>query len=287
MSGIIFGSELRKNRSMEVGKVLKIGDFSKLSRVSVRMLRYYDDIGLLKPTKIDEFSGYRYYSENQLFVIGRISALKEMGFALADIIEMLAVYDDKDKIDEFLRVKQEELKKESEQTEYRLMLLDSARKRLRKEEIMNFDVNVKTIPERYAATCRMVIPRYEDEGLLWNVLCEYETPLIPADPCLAAAVFMDREFKEENVEVMIWMTVKGAYADSEKVKFKTLPEVKAATCILKGSYEGINDATATVISWIKENGYTVNGPMFNIYHVGPAQTQNPEEFVTEVCFPIE
>jgi DNA-binding transcriptional MerR regulator len=287
MSGIIFGSELRKNRSMEVGKVLKIGDFSKLSRVSVRMLRYYDDIGLLKPTKIDEFSGYRYYSENQLFVIGRISALKDMGFALADIIEMLAVYDDKDKIDEFLRVKQEELKKESEQTEYRLMLLDSARKRLRKEEIMNFDVNVKTIPERYAATCRMVIPRYEDEGLLWNVLCEYETPLIPADPCLAAAVFMDREFKEENVEVMIWMTVKGAYADSEKVKFKTLPEVKAATCILKGSYEGINDATATVISWIKENGYTVNGPMFNIYHVGPAQTQNPEEFVTEVCFPIE
>ncbi|MGI6021139.1 MAG: MerR family transcriptional regulator [Lachnospiraceae bacterium] len=267
--------------------MLKIGDFSKLSRVSVRMLRYYDDIGLLKPTKIDEFSGYRYYSENQLFVIGRISALKDMGFALADIIEMLAVYDDKDKIDEFLRVKQEELKKESEQTEYRLMLLDSARKRLRKEEIMNFDVNVKTIPERYAATCRMVIPRYEDEGLLWNVLCEYETPLIPADPCLAAAVFMDREFKEENVEVMIWMTVKGAYADSEKVKFKTLPEVKAATCILKGSYEGINDATATVISWIKENGYTVNGPMFNIYHVGPAQTQNPEEFVTEVCFPIE
>ena len=86
--------------------MLKIGDFSKLSRVSIRMLRHYDDIGLLKPAQIDEFTGYRYYHEEQLFVIGRITALKDMGFALADIVKMLAVYEDKDKIDEFLIKKQ-------------------------------------------------------------------------------------------------------------------------------------------------------------------------------------
>lgn len=131
--------------------MLKIGDFSKLSRVSIRMLRHYDDIGLLKPAQIDEFTGYRYYHEEQLFVIGRITALKDMGFALADIVKMLAVYDDKDKIDEFLIKKQGELEQEAKQTEYKLMLLASARKRLRKEQIMNYDVNVKTIPERYAA----------------------------------------------------------------------------------------------------------------------------------------
>ena len=266
--------------------MLKIGDFSKLSRVSVRMLRHYDDIGLLKPAQIDEITGYRYYHEEQLFVIGRITALKDMGFALADIIKMLAVYDDKDKIDEFLIKKQGELEQEAKQTEYKLMLLASARKRLRKEQIMNYDVNVKTIPERYAATVQMVIPRYEDEGKLWNMLGECKTPLVPADPCLAAAVFMDKEYKEENVEVMIWMTVKGIYEDTEHVKFQTLPAVKVASYILKGSYEGINDATAIVVSWMKDNGYTVSGPMFNIYHVGPAQTQNPDEFVTEICFPI-
>ena len=115
------------------------------------MLRHYDDIGLLKPAQIDEFTGYRYYHEEQLFVIGRITALKDMGFALADIVKMLAVYDDKDKIDEFLIKKQGELEQEAKQTEYKLMLLASARKRLRKEQIMNYDVNVKTIPERYAA----------------------------------------------------------------------------------------------------------------------------------------
>ena len=69
--------------------MLKIGDFSKLSRVSVRMLRHYDDIGLLKPAETDAFTGYRYYREDQLLFIGRITALKDMGFALADIIRIL------------------------------------------------------------------------------------------------------------------------------------------------------------------------------------------------------
>ena len=75
--------------------MLKIGEFSKLSRVSIRMLRHYDDIGLLKPAEIDDFTGYRYYREEQLFTIGRITSLKDMGFALADINKILESYDDK------------------------------------------------------------------------------------------------------------------------------------------------------------------------------------------------
>ena len=89
--------------------MLKIGEFSKLSRVSIRMLRHYDDIGLLKPAEIDNFSGYRYYREEQLFAIGRITSLKDMGFALADIIKILDSYDDKEKMDAFLSERQKEL----------------------------------------------------------------------------------------------------------------------------------------------------------------------------------
>ncbi len=267
--------------------MLRIGEFSKLSRVSIRMLRHYDDIGLLKPAEIDDFTGYRYYHEKQLFIIARITALKNMGFALADIIKILEIYDDKEKLDAFLVERQEELEELSRQTKYKLSLLDSTRKRLRKEQIMKFDVTTKTIPERYAATVQMVIPHYEDEGRLWSMLSECKNPVVPTDPCLAAAVFMDQEYKEENVEVMIWMTVKGTYQDTEHVKFKTLPAVKVASCIFKGSYEQMNDVTATVASWMKDNGYSVDGPMFNIYHVGPAQTQNPDEYVTEVCFPVK
>ena len=267
--------------------MLKIGEFSKLSRVSIRMLRHYDDIGLLKPAEIDNFTGYRYYHEEQLFTIGRITSLKDMGFALADIIKILDNYDDKEKMDAFLSERQKELSKLSKETEYKLMLLETARKRLRKEQKMSFDVTVKTIPERYAATVHMVVPHYEDEGMAWNMMGECKEPLIPADPCYAIAEFLDDEFKEENVEIVVSMAVKGKYQDTEHVKFKTLPAVKVASCIIKGNYDQMGEAYATVASWIKANGHKMNGPMFNIYHVSPAQTKNPEEYVTEACFPIE
>lgn len=267
--------------------MLKIGDFSKLSRVSVRMLRYYDDIGLLKPAEIDTFTGYRYYREEQLFIIGRITALRDMGFALADIIKILENYDDKEKMDAFLSERQKELSKLSQETEYKLMLLETARRRLRKEQNMNFDVTVKTIPERYAATIHMVVPHYEDEGMLWNTMREECKNLTPGDPCLAAAEFLDDEFKEENVDIIAWMTVKGTYPDTEHVKFKKLPAVQVASCIIKGSYDQVSEAYAAVVAWINENGYKMNGPMFNIYHVSPAQTQNPDEYVTEACFPVK
>ena len=266
--------------------MLKIGDFSKLSRVSIRMLRHYDDIGLLKPAETDSFTGYRYYRPEQLFTIGRITALKDMGFSLAEIIRILEVYDDREKLDTFLSARETELSRLSKETEYKLMLLETARKRLRKEQNMNFDVTVKTIPERYAATVHMVVPRYEDEGMAWGMMAECKVPLIPADPCLAAAEFLDKEYKEENVEIMVWMTVKGTYEDTEHVKFRVLPAVKVASCVIRGSYDQMGDATATVVSWINENGYEVTGPMFNIYHVSPNETQNPDEYVTEVCFPI-
>ena len=267
--------------------MLKIGDFSKLSRVSIRMLRHYDDIGLLKPAEIDLFTGYRYYREDQLFVISRITALKDMGFALADIVRILEVYDDKDRLDTFLTARQKELEAQAKETEYKMMLLDSARNRLRKEKNMGFDVTVKTIPERYAATVHTIVPRYEDEGIAWGMMAECTQPLVPADPCYAIAEFLDDEYKEENVEIIVSMSVKGKYQDTEHVKFMTLPPVKIASCIVKGSYLQMGEAYATVASWINDNGYRTNGPMFNIYHVGPGQTQDPDEFVTEVCFPVE
>ena len=89
--------------------MLKIGEFSKLSRVSVRMLRHYDEIGLLKPAEIDRFTDYRYYREDQLPIAGRIAALKDMGFSLADIVRILEVYDDREKLEQFFSARQEEL----------------------------------------------------------------------------------------------------------------------------------------------------------------------------------
>ena len=268
--------------------MLKIGEFSKLSRISVRMLRHYDEIGLLKPAETDCFTDYRYYREDQLPTVGRITALRDMGFSLADIVRILEIYGDREKLEQFFCARRRELEALARDTARRLTLLDAARERLRKEEDMNYDVTIKTIPERYAATVHMTIPRYEDEGMVWSTLIQ-ETcrmNLVEADPCLCAVSFLDGEYKEENVELMAWKTVKGSYPDTEHVKFRTLPEVTVASCTYKGSYSLITGVYAAVVAWIEANGYEPAGAMFNIYHVSPHDTQDPDEFVTEICYPV-
>ena len=244
--------------------MLKIGEFSKLSRVSVRMLRHYDEIGLLKPAEIDRFTDYRYYREDQLPIAGRIAALKDMGFSLADIVRILEVYDDREKLEQFFSAKQQELEALSKDTAYKLTLLDAARTRLRKEEDMSYNVTLKTIPERYAATVHMTISRYEDEGIIWGKMAE--------ETCR-----MD----------LVGKTVRGSYPDTEHVKFRTLPEVTVASCTYQGSYIQITDVYTAVIAWMEANGYEPAEPMFNIYHVSPHETQNPDEFVTEICYPVK
>src|SRR5512134_2804859 len=70
--------------------MIKIGDFARLSQVSVVTLRYYDEMDLLKPVKVDAFTGYRFYSADQLPRLNRILALKDFGFSLEQIKLMLA-----------------------------------------------------------------------------------------------------------------------------------------------------------------------------------------------------
>ena len=269
--------------------MLKIGEFSKLSRVSVRMLRYYDEIGLLKPAETDRFTDYRYYREDQLPTMCRITSLKDMGFALADIVKILGIYDEREALEGYFSARQRELEEISLDAARKLALLDAARERLRKEQTMSYDITLKTIPERYAATVQMTIPRYEDEGMVWSTLigetCRMN--LAEADPCLCAVTFLDGEYKETDVEVLAWKTVKGVYPDTEHVKFRTLPEVTVASCIFRGSYAQITNVYAAMIGWIEANGYETDGPMFNIYHISPHETKNPDEFVTEACYPIK
>lgn len=100
--------------------MLKIGDFSKLSRISIRMLRHYNEIGLLIPESIDDFTGYRYYSEAQLPVANRITALKDMGFSLGVISQILSQYNDSHKLKTYLQLKQREIKEETDILNQRL-----------------------------------------------------------------------------------------------------------------------------------------------------------------------
>ena len=254
------------------------------------MLRHYDELGLLVPRNTDSFTGYRYYAEDQLPVAGRIVALKEMGFGLAVIGEILRCYGDPQALTDYLLVKQSELQAEAEDTKRRLLLLESALQRLRKDETaMNYTVTLKTLPERYVASVRQVIPSYGDEHILWNLLMTETAPLklTPADNCCSLAIFHDEGFKESGVDVEIQCAVKGTFADTEHVAFKTVPAVLVASATYQGSYDQITAVNRAVANWVNDNGYEFDSAMFCIYHVSPAQTQNPDELVTEVCYPVK
>lgn len=135
--------------------MLKIGDFSKLSRISIRMLRHYDEIGLLVPESVDEFTGYRYYSEEQLLTANMINALKDMGFSLSVIAEILKAYNDPKTLKGYLLLKQAELKELAEKTGRQLRVLEATISRMGKDDsVMEYSVVLKEIPQRYVASLR-------------------------------------------------------------------------------------------------------------------------------------
>lgn len=270
--------------------MLKIGEFSKLSRVSIRMLRHYDEIGLLVPEEIDKWSGYRYYSEAQLPIVNRIIALKEMGFSLSIISEILSSYSDKEALRKYLEIKQVEVQEQHEKMRRQLLLLETTINRLREgEAYMNYDVTLKVLPKRTVASVRKTIPAYNQEGMLWGILMNETAHLNMQDddPCYTLAIFHDGEYKESNVDVEVQKSVKGQYNNTENVIFKTVEPIEIASATYKGSYDQIGEVNEAVANWIRDNDYEFAGLSFFIYHVSPYETQNSKEWVTEVCYPIK
>lgn len=174
--------------------MLKIGDFSKLSRISIRMLRHYDEIGLLIPKETDQFSSYRYYGEDQLPIAGQIQALKGMGFSLHSIKDILGDNNDPKEFEKLLLLRKKELETQAEETEQKLRILDSTIEWIRKDgKSMDYNVSLKTLPARYVASVRQIIPTYQEEALLWNLFKNETAPLNIriATPCYGLAIYHD------------------------------------------------------------------------------------------------
>lgn len=153
---------------------------------------------------------------------------------------------------------------------------------------MTYQVSLKTLPERTVASVRGVIPCYAREGDLWQTLFAQTAPLSLCDgePHLLLSIMHDGEYKEENVDVEVQKTVTGHYPDTGRVVFKTMPPIQFASATFTGSYAHIGQVNEAVAAWVRDHGYAFDGVSFNIYHTGPADTPNQDEYVTEVCYPV-
>jgi len=269
--------------------MIRIGDFSKLSKVSIRMLRHYNEIGLLAPVYVDEATAYRYYGAEQLSTVNRIQVLKEMGFSLATIKEILVTYHDADSLRNYLRVQLSQMKQEAEIMEKRLLLLENTLNRIGVDDkYMNYTVTIKEIPQRYVASLRKIIPSYNDESILWGQMGE-ETKaqnLQMANPSYSLAVFHDEGYKESDVDVEIQVAVAGTYSDTDNVRFKTVEAIAVASAVVNGGYDQLTPVNEAIATWVTDNNYDFNSAMFCIYHVSPGNDPNPENWVTEICYPV-
>ena len=116
--------------------MIRIGDFSRISQTPVSTLRYYDEVGLLKPVEVDHFTGYRYYTFDQLARLHRILALKDLGFSLEEIVRLLADTLPARQVHGMLLRKRADLRGQAQDNHERLERLDTWLKQIEKENNM-------------------------------------------------------------------------------------------------------------------------------------------------------
>ena len=272
--------------------MFKIGDFSRLSLVSVKALRYYDELGLLKPARVDEFTGYRYYSASQLTRLNRILAMKDMGLSLEQIALLLDKDLTPDQIRGMLRLKQVELHQQLVDGQARLVRIEAWLQAFEQEVTMPaYDVVLKKVAPLRVAQVRGVAPSMEQlgptPGRLFGQLFGYisQHGATPVGPGMT--LYYDTEYCERDISVGACMSFEGSLNDGEQVKVGELPAVETmASVIHHGSFSTMNQAYNAILKWIETNGYHIRGSNRELnleYERGGDQSK----FVTEVQFPVE
>jgi len=268
--------------------MFKIGEFSKLSRVSVKALRLYDELGLLPPAAVDKWTGYRYYEAGQLGRLHRILALKDLGFSLGEIGELLRGELSGEELRGVMKAKHAEVAARAREAQDRLALVEARLAALEQEETMSaYEVVLKEVPAVRVAAVRDLIPNYPTQGHLWDELMGHihrHGVKWGAAPCFT--LYHDECYKEKDVDAEAAEPITGPCPETDRVKVREVAGGLMACAVHKGPYDGLYGAYEAILRWAEANGYRSVGPDRDVYLVGPADTKDPAEYVTEVQEPV-
>ena len=270
--------------------MIRIGDFSKLSRVPVKTLRYYDEMGLFQPVEVDPVTGYRLYEYGQLSDLNRILALKDLGFSLEEIGRLLDGDLSLEQMRGMLKLREIESRQLVQDEAERLERIRSRLRQIEQENFVSkYDVVIKSVDEVRVASVRDTVPLPSEQGGLWRELEGYLAMkrVRPVDTCFT--LYHDDEFKEHSWDVEVCEPLAGELDESERVKVRTLPAVEAmAYTVHNGSFATISDAYNAIGKWITDNGYRIVGPAREL-NLKPAKggSQHDPKTVVEIQFPVE
>lgn len=266
--------------------MFRIGEFSKLTQVTVRMLRYYDKEGLLKPAEVDKNTGYRLYSADQIPLLNKIVFLRDSGFQLWEMKEALQGVSMEESLEKKFREVEEIIRREQKKLE---------RIARAKEEMgqakgdMHYNVVIKSVPSYLVLCLRRVIPNYYCEGQLWQELSKYVKEKRLSVSSETFSIYHDTEYKEQDVDVELCVQVEKAGTNGRDIKFRyTEPVENMASMMVYGPFSKIGGAYLSLARWLQEKGtYRMEGKSRQIVHRGPWNETDSEQYVTEIQIPLE
>lgn len=269
-------------------KIFKIGEFSKLVRVSARMLRHYEKCGLLSPAEVDKFTGYRMYSAEQIPLLMRIIELRDMGFNVEEIEETLPYYDNAEFMQKSLENKQNQIKDIIATQQFRLDKIASMSGQINKgaEKIL-YEVVLKEIPAIKVISLREIIATPEDEPEQWEKIWTFINQNSIKCSKTGYSIYYDEEYKDECVDLEIAVPVEAFGENKEGFEYKELGQIlQAVTIQFPGPYSNYNKAMQKLAMWVQQNNYQFAGLIRGHGIIMPGDGVAFDETLTELQVPI-
>lgn len=272
--------------------MFKIGDFSKICQVPVSALRYYADLGLLEPAHIDPFTGFRYYTLDQLPRLHRILALKDMGLSLEEVGRLLREELSAEELRGMFRLQQAKIEQQLADEQARLARVAARLRVIETEGKMPQDeVVLKSVEKQHVLSVRQIISTPVQVGTILGecFAVMQQHGVSPAAP--PQAIYHDEEFKLTDMDVEVVLPVASSVmadlplSGGRVFAVRDLAPIEAAASIVHvGSYDGLTNTYTKLGKWIEANGYRIAGASREIY-LSPAKVES--EPVVEVQWPVE
>jgi predicted transcriptional regulator YdeE/DNA-binding transcriptional MerR regulator len=250
--------------------MLKIGDFSKLAQVSVKALRYYGELGLLKPAWVDRFTGYRYYALDQLPRLNRILALKDLGFTLEQIQHLLQDDVSAAELRRMMRAKRAELEQLVQTEHARLVRVESRLQQIEQEGALpRYEVVLKTVAPLRVIGIRERLREPCDVDRLFEELRAYLVAqrAVPEPTHPYLAIYYDTEYHEGRIDAEAAVPLTKALRGTARAGVHRLPGFECIACVVhQGERTGLPQAYEGLLAWVEANGYRAIGPNREVYH---------------------